>query len=484
MEVSRGADSSRPKSPLALMEMQSRGSRRTLAAFLVVILALPIVSLWSTYEIGRQSAQIVAVEELRLDVNHAMRFALDEETGVRGYALTREPLFLGPYAKAKPNLDDLLHALPGRFTSTGLSVAMPELRDFIRLHAMWNDTIAAPLIAKPQPSTMLAIEKNGKVLMDKMRADVVAIHQKAVAVAAGAATRMYWVTALAAVIDVGWILFIGAFAFVLERRARRRETDLLLSVVHEREEVQKLSEWRSELLAMLAHDFKSQLTVLIGAAHMLEDFPERRGDPALLGAIRGAGYTLAEMADNAILLARAQERGFALQRSPVDVVDVANDVAERYGEERVIVVNDIAVHTTIEADRTYVMRAFDNVLANAVKYSDDPIGVEIADGHGCVTVTVVDTGTGISAEDLPHVFDEFWRSERTSGKRKGSGVGLFIVKAIVEAHGGSVEVRSTLGEGTSVSMRFPRAADAPAPEPVRAGVEVPAGVEAPSIPAL
>ncbi len=124
---------------------------------------------------------------------------------------------------------------------------------------------------------------------------------------AAARTQGQVITA-SVVVTALWFFIVAIFTLILQRRAVRNQNRLVDSLVHEREVVGRSSEWRARLLAMLAHDFKSQLTVLIGASHLLEDFPQRRADVQRLASLRNASYALAEMADNAILLARAQER--------------------------------------------------------------------------------------------------------------------------------------------------------------------------------
>jgi two-component system phosphate regulon sensor histidine kinase PhoR len=265
------------------------------------------------------------------------------------------------------------------------------------------------------------------------------------------------VIAASVALAAAWLVLVAIFTVLLQRRAVSYENRLVETIVHEREEVQHLSEWRSRLLAMLAHDFKSQLTVLIGASHLLEDFPQRRGDAELLASLRSASYSLAEMADNAILLARAQERKIVLQRSTFDVADAVGAVVQRYGPERAFNLLQGMATPLIDGDRSYVTRVLDNIIGNAVKYSDKPIDVRIEDDGPFICVGVIDRGIGISEQDLPHIFEEFWRSDRTCWKRSGSGVGLFIVKTIMEAHGGDISVESLYGHGTTVTLRFPRA---------------------------
>jgi signal transduction histidine kinase len=96
----------------------------------------------------------------------------------------------------------------------------------------------------------------------------------------------------------------------------------------------------------------------------------------------------------------------------------------------------------------------DNIIGNAVKYSEQPVDIRISEDRGYVRVSVMDRGVGISEADLPHIFEEFWRSENMQWSKRGSGVGLFIVKQIMEAHNGSIRVESAIGKGTTVTLRF------------------------------
>jgi signal transduction histidine kinase len=435
----------------------NRGIRRLVVAFLIAVTALPLISIWGTYRAKTLSAQIVAVEECRLLVSRALRYAIDEETGVRGYLESREPLFLQPQRAAHPALLSLLAILPARFKEAGFDSALPELKDFAGQHAAWYATVAQPLLDNPARTDRVALQESGKRFMDQMRMDSMSIHMKGAVLAQQAARQTSQVITASVVVSALWIFIVAAFTVLLQRRSVRHQMRLINSLVHEREEVERLSDWRARLLAMLAHDFKSQLTVLIGATHLLEDFPQRRSDAELLASLRNASYSLAEMADNAILLARAQERKIQLHRTAFDITPLLDSVVQRYENEREFHVHRASPSAMVQADRSYVARVLDNIIGNAVKYSDQPVHVYLQDLDDFVRVSVVDRGIGISPNELPHIFEEYWRSERATWKRGGSGVGLFIVKTIMEAHGGTIEVQSETGEGTTVSLNFPRA---------------------------
>jgi signal transduction histidine kinase len=441
----------------ALALQHIRGVRGSIVALLVIVVALPLISLWATFQIRQLSDRITTVDNARLGLSSAMRLALDEETGVRGYVDTQKALFLAPYRQASPQMHTLMQSLPAQFRGAGLYSVLPELRDFAQLHDRWHASVARKLLADPRSKNSLRIQEAGQRLFDRMRADVAAVHRKAAAYVNGTSRSMFEVMIISGLLAVIWIGIVGTFTILFERRAMRREMELVVSLVEEREAVERLSDWRSRLLAMLAHDFKSQLAVIIGAAHLLEDFPHRRGDPELLASVRSSGYTLAEMADNAILLARAQERRLVLQRSIFDVTEIVNMVVQRYGVQREFNVTCDVPASMIDADRSYVTRVLDNIIGNAVKYSERPVDVHIDDDRGYVRVAVTDRGVGISDADLPHIFEEFWRSENMQWSKRGSGVGLFIVKQIMEAHNGSIRVESALGQGTTVMLRFERA---------------------------
>lgn len=110
------------------------------------------------------------------------------------------------------------------------------------------------------------------------------------------------------------------------------------------------------------------------------------------------------------------------------------------------------------ADPHRLRQVVGNLTANAVRYTHAGAVQLEARGHaGGVEITVSDTGIGIAASDLPHLFERFWRAEKSHSRRSGgSGLGLAITRHLVEEHGGRIEVRSSLGAGTTVTVRIPR----------------------------
>jgi signal transduction histidine kinase len=123
----------------------------------------------------------------------------------------------------------------------------------------------------------------------------------------------------------------------------------------------------------------------------------------------------------------------------------------------------------IWADHDRLLQVFENLIGNAIKFTraggQITLGAEASTGE--VVFSVSDTGSGIAESDLPHVFDRFWQASH--GARRGAGLGLAIVRGIVEAHGGRIRVRSSAGQGTTFSFTIPTVAQKPRPRARVAG---------------
>ncbi len=112
---------------------------------------------------------------------------------------------------------------------------------------------------------------------------------------------------------------------------------------------------------------------------------------------------------------------------------------------------------TINADSISLSEAFVNILSNAIKYSHDgsKVYIKTEENDSCIHVTIQDTGVGISKEDLPHIFDGFYRGKSGQDMAAGHGIGLAVSRQIVEAHNGSIAVESELGKGTTFIVSLP-----------------------------
>jgi two-component system, OmpR family, sensor kinase len=215
-----------------------------------------------------------------------------------------------------------------------------------------------------------------------------------------------------------------------------------------------------------SHELKTPLTVVragVERAITRPDLPQETLAP--LEETLQEVNRMTELLEALLTLARADEGRAELHREPVDlrtIVEDARETGELLAEPAGVA---IEVHTPSEPvvlalDRSRVRQLVLNLLENAVKYTPrgGNVVVQLTSSDGRVLLTVADTGIGIAPGDVPHVFDRFWRADsaRTrTGERPGAGLGLAICKWIAEAHGGTIDVQSRPGRGTTFTVGFP-----------------------------
>jgi two-component system OmpR family sensor kinase len=214
-----------------------------------------------------------------------------------------------------------------------------------------------------------------------------------------------------------------------------------------------------------SHELKTPLAVL--RADVERAMYEKTSTPERMIALEEALHEVTRMSDlvdSLLTLARADEGRFELHREPVDLRELTQEVYETaliLGEGAGVSVNlPFTTDVTIMGDRARLRQLFLNLVTNAIKYTPKGGRVDIGLGKHPSTVTfaVRDTGIGISAADLPHIFERFWRADRVrsrSSERGGVGLGLAISQWIAQAHGGALTVSSRLGKGSLFTVTLP-----------------------------
>ncbi|HEY1014943.1 MAG TPA: ATP-binding protein, partial [Herpetosiphonaceae bacterium] len=250
-------------------------------------------------------------------------------------------------------------------------------------------------------------------------------------------------------------LLASQAAVILESRALIDEA----ARVQAREEATRL---KDDFLSAAAHDLKTPLTALIGRAQLMERRALRNPEaPADLGSIRmviAETRRLKHLVLDLLDAARAERGSLITRREEVDLTPLARDVCERYASARhqcVVTAEDALVGCF---DPLRIGQLFDNLIGNAVKYSPEggPVRVELWREDGAARLVVADTGIGIPADDLPHIFERFHRGANVDDRRfSGMGLGLYICHGIVEEHGGSISARPNLPHGTQFHVSLP-----------------------------
>jgi two-component system heavy metal sensor histidine kinase CusS len=224
----------------------------------------------------------------------------------------------------------------------------------------------------------------------------------------------------------------------------------------------------SQFSADLAHELRTPINNLMGEAEVAlsrSRSPEEYRQ-ALESNLEECAQ-LSRMIDNLLFLARADNAETRLQRTEFDVLKEARTVVDFYeavADEQSVV---LACHGEgmLEADPILFRRALSNLVSNALHYTPHGGKIIVAItplADGAVTVRVSDTGGGIAPEHLPKIFDRFYRVDPSRAQHpQGTGLGLAIVKSIVELHGGTIRVQSEVGQGTVITLLFPRPAQIP-----------------------
>ena len=221
---------------------------------------------------------------------------------------------------------------------------------------------------------------------------------------------------------------------------------------------------REALIGSVSHELRTPLASIIGSASVLAQSPQIAGDDRLLPlatGLREEAERLNEHIQNLLDATRISSEGIRPHPEWIDPGDIVNAAVERKRRLledhplRVGVADDLPL---IQVDATLIEKALSQLIENAAKYSlpGSPIEITAAPAARAVEITVRDRGAGLTADEQPRVWERFYRSPRHSDKVAGSGLGLWIARALVVACGGEVEASSEgAGRGATFSLRLP-----------------------------
>jgi two-component system sensor histidine kinase BaeS len=214
---------------------------------------------------------------------------------------------------------------------------------------------------------------------------------------------------------------------------------------------------RRHLMADIAHELRTPLTIIQGRLEALIDGVYPRDD-AKLQELLDETRVVARLVEDLRTLANADSGALALQKEPSDLVllihDAANSLASEAESSGVLLRTDESEELPLlMIDPLRIREVLINLLANAIHHT--PAGGSVRVGaeprNDSVIVRVTDTGSGIAADELPKVFDRFYKGAAS----KGSGLGLTIARNLVEAHGGEIHAESEVGRGTTITVSLP-----------------------------
>jgi PAS domain S-box-containing protein len=232
-----------------------------------------------------------------------------------------------------------------------------------------------------------------------------------------------------------------------------------------------LERQKQAFLEMIAHDLGSPLTAIQAYAQLLQR--RQAYSEQAVAAILGEARRMGRLASDVLATARLDAGSLELRRTPTDaVVLVGECVAQATllsGDQCIRV--EAPPHPVVGFwDRDRLTQVLTNLLDNAAKYAPDGgIVVRVTEGGDDVGFAVVDQGSGLTPDEAEHIFERFFRAGSAAGKASGVGLGLFISKHLVEAHGGRMWVESTPEQGSTFAFSLPRGSASPDSAEVHAG---------------
>lgn len=234
-------------------------------------------------------------------------------------------------------------------------------------------------------------------------------------------------------------------------------------VIRDTTESHRLDKMRTDFVANVSHELRTPLVTLQGYSEAIIDGITESDDATkeFASIIYDESLRLARLVNDLLDLARIESGKETMQFTTFDLGEFLPRVTRKFNQmanEKGIMLTTSAPHHDIEADGDRLEQVFTNLIGNAIAHTaSGAIRLEASEDESGFVIRLSDTGTGIPQEDLPFVFERFYKADkaRTSGGKTGTGIGLAIVKNVIDAHHGTVDVSSVLGEGTTFTIWLP-----------------------------
>jgi signal transduction histidine kinase len=237
----------------------------------------------------------------------------------------------------------------------------------------------------------------------------------------------------------------------------------VIATVRDITRFRQADELKSTFVSIISHELKTPVALIKGYVSTLRR-EDAVWDKAIvqesLAVIEEEADRLNNMIENLLDASRLQAGGLSIKRSDVNLADLSRQVAARMQTQtslHTIMVDFPDDFPVILADENRVRQVLTNLISNAIKYAPDgEIRISGALRSDVVVVTVSDQGPGIAQEDIPHIFDRFYRAPDMARHTKGAGLGLYLTRSIIEAHGGRIWVDPESGKGARICFSLPR----------------------------
>ena len=261
----------------------------------------------------------------------------------------------------------------------------------------------------------------------------------------------------------------GNYAARLKEESDTKELKLLEgSINHLAESLETLERLRKQLTEDVAHELRTPITILQSYLEAMAEGVWEPNNERLVSCYEEV-VRIGRLVGDLENLARLEGQNLKLDKQKVDLHAIIQQVCGSFEAERMnkrLQIEITGPHPVVSADESRIKQVVVNLLSNAIKYSKEDdlssmhrgiISIELFETSDSAGFRIRDTGIGIPEKELPYVFERFYRADKSRNRLTGgSGIGLTIVKSIVQAHGGQVTVKSKLGEGSTFMVMLPK----------------------------
>jgi signal transduction histidine kinase/CheY-like chemotaxis protein len=440
--------------------------------WLIVTVASVVMGAVAWNRFSRSIDASAEAEQFRESMNQLFSVLQDAEASQRGYLLTGN----GAYREAFTNL---ARTFPEAFERLAASARhdpagqtdLIELRRLVDLElADLSQAIARRAEKDPAGSEVAASAEQTRTTMDRIREIIKRRHDNRLDFlsAAGEATRhemklVHQMTWMAGLLGIGAGLFALYFYRIdyYQERARR---ELLEEKLHAEQAVRE----KSAFLANMSHEIRSPMNAILGFSELLEPEGLTPKQSQYVRAIRDSGAALLHLINDILDLSKLEAGKLELHPDPTDMRDSCEFLRTVFGQQAVMKSLQLQFELSpnlpraLLLDRLRLRQVLVNLLSNAIKFTDRGcVKTRVSwesqgdSRSGTLLIDVEDTGIGIPAEELEEVFKPFVQADSLrTAEKEGTGIGLTIVKRLTELMGGSLAVKSAVGQGTVFHLRF------------------------------
>ena len=450
---------------------------------LLLLAAVGVSATLQTRDANRLRAEQEQVRNTQLLVSAFGRLSFQMESGQRGYLLSERPEYLDQYHEAKRALSPLLARIADE-TDPAAQRRFGQLRQLLEPKLVEMEmTVSTAREQGFEAARQFASTGFGRELMDKLQDDIQAfrgelnLHANAIDADLRESNLMRDLS-LGSLVLLALVAAIAAL-IVLNRYVQALESER--AVRRDAERASRENREKSHFLANMSHEIRTPMNAIFGFAQLLDELVEGDRAKYYVRAITQSGESLLALINDILDLSRIEAGRLDLHPQPTDLRALLADALAMFvpmaGERGVALRTriDADVPAAVLVDPLRLRQILLNLVGNAIKFTaagSVAVGADASPGDDADTVTLVltvaDTGAGIAAGQQATIFEPFVQAHAPEALRHGSGLGLSIVKRLVDRMGGRIELQSELGRGSRFQVvlpGIPRAEAADASEP-------------------